>query len=371
MLSIAETLAARGEDMGLRRQRLSQRRKGVGLTQESLAHRLGVERSTVARWEAGDTEPLPSIRPNVARALQVSTDQLAELLTEFEDANTTRTLSADAAVTMAQPQSEVWLNRAEFENLIRPQVAETVEASAELGRPIVVDADPEATIVLDCAPSGLPADIALPADIDTTEADIRLDMPVRTTVGAGAFAGSVPEPAQTDDVPDLSSVTTIPLHLPLAEIQWRRARPQRFKRFAAAGVLALVGGAASVSLMVSHNGVMPPAAGNPARSPAAAIPAPDAGSGTSPRSNDFTGAPAAAPDKPTDGLASSGATAVPTPKTTQGGNRTSRSGPPATMTTPSPPHTPAIPAEAYAWYEKAGLSDQSRTRLRPQSPPRP
>ncbi len=352
--------------MALRRRRLSQRRKAVGLTQESLAHRLGVERSTVARWEAGDTEPQPSIRPNVARALQVSTDQLADLLTESEDANTTQAVSAEAE-TVAQVQSEVWLDRAEFENLIRPQVAGAVEASAEFGRPVVVDADPEATIVLDRALSGRAADIAFPADIDTAGADIRLDMPVRTTVGAGGFAGSaVPEPAQTDDVPDLSSVTTIPLHLPLAQVQWRRARPQRFKRFAAAGVLALVGGMA-VSLMTSHNGAIPPAAGNPARSPVAAIPAPDPGSSNSPHSNDFTGAPAAAPDKPADGIVP----AVPTPKTTQSGNRTSRSRPPASMTPPSPPRTPAIPAEVYAWSDKAGLSDQSRARLRPQSPPRP
>lgn len=359
--------------MALRRRRLSQRRRAVGLTQESLAHRLGVERSTVARWEAGHTEPLPSIRPNVARALQVSTDQLAELLTESEDAKTTRALSSEAETTMAQVQSEVWLGRAEFENLIRPQVAETVEASAELGHPVVVDADTEATVVLDRVLSGRAADIALPADIDT--ANIRLDMPVRTMAEAGGFAGSaVPEPAQTNDVPDLSSVTTIPLHLPLAQVQWRRARPQRFTRFtrfAAAGVLVLVGGMASVSLMTSHNGVIPPAAGNPARSPVAAIPGPDPGSSNSPRSNDFTGAPAAAPDKPADDLAPSGATAVPTPKTTQSGNRATRSTPPGSMTTPVPPRPPAIPTEVYSWSEKAGLSDQDRARLRPQSPPRP
>ena len=81
--------------MALRRQGLSQRRKAVGLTQESLAGQLGVERSTVVRWEAGDTEPLPWIRPKLARALHVSIDQLAELLTTSENADTTRAPSAD------------------------------------------------------------------------------------------------------------------------------------------------------------------------------------------------------------------------------------------------------------------------------------
>jgi len=71
--------------MALRRHQLSQRRKAVGFSQESFAEHLGVERSTVVRWEAGDNEPLPWVRPKIARALQVSIDQLAELLTSFEN----------------------------------------------------------------------------------------------------------------------------------------------------------------------------------------------------------------------------------------------------------------------------------------------
>jgi tetratricopeptide (TPR) repeat protein/transcriptional regulator with XRE-family HTH domain len=66
--------------MTARRQRLGQRRKAVGLSQEALANRLNIERSTVVRWESGETEPLPWIRPKLARALQVSVEQLAELL---------------------------------------------------------------------------------------------------------------------------------------------------------------------------------------------------------------------------------------------------------------------------------------------------
>jgi transcriptional regulator with XRE-family HTH domain/tetratricopeptide (TPR) repeat protein len=66
--------------MAAKRQRLAQRRKAVGLSQEALAGVLGIERSTVVRWESGETEPLPWIRPKLARALQVSVDQLGELL---------------------------------------------------------------------------------------------------------------------------------------------------------------------------------------------------------------------------------------------------------------------------------------------------
>jgi transcriptional regulator with XRE-family HTH domain len=57
------------------------RRRSRGLTQEELAYNLGVDRSTVARWEAGDSEPQPWIRRKLARSLGVSTDDLAKLLT--------------------------------------------------------------------------------------------------------------------------------------------------------------------------------------------------------------------------------------------------------------------------------------------------
>jgi tetratricopeptide (TPR) repeat protein/transcriptional regulator with XRE-family HTH domain len=62
------------------RARLAQRRKALGLTQEGLAELLGVERTTVVRWESGETGPLPGIRPKLARALRVSADRLEELL---------------------------------------------------------------------------------------------------------------------------------------------------------------------------------------------------------------------------------------------------------------------------------------------------
>jgi transcriptional regulator with XRE-family HTH domain len=67
--------------MATRRHRLAQRRKAVGYTQEQLAEQLGVERTTVARWEAGETEPQPWHRPNLADALRVSVEELAALLT--------------------------------------------------------------------------------------------------------------------------------------------------------------------------------------------------------------------------------------------------------------------------------------------------
>jgi tetratricopeptide (TPR) repeat protein/transcriptional regulator with XRE-family HTH domain len=63
-----------------KRRRLAQRRKAVGLTQEALACVLGVEPSTVVRWERGETEPLPWIRPKLAETLRVSANRLDDLL---------------------------------------------------------------------------------------------------------------------------------------------------------------------------------------------------------------------------------------------------------------------------------------------------
>lgn len=74
--------------MASRRQRFVQRRKAVGFSQEGLAERLGVDRSTVVRWEAGDTEPQPWLRPKLARVLQVSVEQLDQLLIEADEADT-------------------------------------------------------------------------------------------------------------------------------------------------------------------------------------------------------------------------------------------------------------------------------------------
>jgi transcriptional regulator with XRE-family HTH domain len=66
--------------MPAKRQRFAARRKAVGFSQEQLAEQLSIDRSTVARWESGETEPQPWIRPRLARVLQVSLDQLDLLL---------------------------------------------------------------------------------------------------------------------------------------------------------------------------------------------------------------------------------------------------------------------------------------------------
>jgi len=66
--------------MGQKRLRLRQVRKAAGLTPEELAYRLGVDRSTVGRWEAGETEPLAWLRPKLAKLLGLTNRELAAVL---------------------------------------------------------------------------------------------------------------------------------------------------------------------------------------------------------------------------------------------------------------------------------------------------
>ncbi|MDT8916021.1 helix-turn-helix transcriptional regulator [Amycolatopsis sp. PS_44_ISF1] len=68
--------------MGQPRIRLRRARKKAGYTLEQLAYALGVDRSTVWRWEKGDMEPLPYKRPELSKVLGVTEEQLEELLWE-------------------------------------------------------------------------------------------------------------------------------------------------------------------------------------------------------------------------------------------------------------------------------------------------
>ena len=65
---------------GRKRVGLVRARKAAGLTQEEEAYRLGVDRSTVGRWESGESEPLPWLRPKLANLLGITPARLEELL---------------------------------------------------------------------------------------------------------------------------------------------------------------------------------------------------------------------------------------------------------------------------------------------------
>ncbi|MFF8703775.1 helix-turn-helix transcriptional regulator [Streptomyces albidoflavus] len=59
---------------------LAERRRARGYRQEKLAHLLGVDRTTVGRWESGRVFPQPPQRRGLAHALGLSLDELDCLL---------------------------------------------------------------------------------------------------------------------------------------------------------------------------------------------------------------------------------------------------------------------------------------------------
>ncbi|GAA3863277.1 hypothetical protein GCM10022243_32250 [Saccharothrix violaceirubra] len=65
---------------GAKREAFAARRGAMGFTQESLAEAVGVEFSTVGRWERGVLTPQPWRRPRLARVLKVSLEELDDLL---------------------------------------------------------------------------------------------------------------------------------------------------------------------------------------------------------------------------------------------------------------------------------------------------
>jgi DNA-binding XRE family transcriptional regulator len=87
----------------VKRTRLAQRRRAVGLTQEMLAEQLGVDRTTIIRWEHGQTAPLPWQRPNLATALKVSVEEVAGLLGDV-DAEASESLCIPIPVEVLWPE---------------------------------------------------------------------------------------------------------------------------------------------------------------------------------------------------------------------------------------------------------------------------
>lgn len=60
---------------------LAERRKAMGYSQEGFAHALGVDRTTIGRWDRGETKPGAVHRPKMAELLRLDIAELDVLLT--------------------------------------------------------------------------------------------------------------------------------------------------------------------------------------------------------------------------------------------------------------------------------------------------
>lgn len=359
---------------------------------------------------------------------------------------------ADTDVTLpmrpAEVQSEMWLSRTDFVNLRRSAVLAAGSAEAPGEAPGDEDAGREAgagdaeqpagvSPAADAPPqtsAGPPADrgaypgLGISAEVHPAPigpvnptVDITLAEPPQPTPstvstppvlaaasGVAAASGAAtsaaspedpdsPGPPPAPEVLDLSSVTTIPLNVALADLPRRRLRAQHLERFAAAGVLAalLLGAAASAPLIMSEHRAEPPASaegadGNPVpAAPPITPPKPDPGAshggvqshkdlpdaseaasaGTSAGTSSSTGANTS-PGK----LGTSRGSDLPAARTVRpvtGG--TGRSAPPAEKPVPAQQRSDQIPPEVYPWYDMAAhsASDSSRAHFRPGPPPYP
>lgn len=57
---------------------IQMRREKIGLTQDQLAEKLGVDRSTVAKWETGKSHPRIFLLPKISVILGCTVDELLE-----------------------------------------------------------------------------------------------------------------------------------------------------------------------------------------------------------------------------------------------------------------------------------------------------
>lgn len=55
---------------------IQEKRKQAGLTQEQLAKALAIDRSTVAKWESGESMPRAQLLPLLAEVLKCAIDEL-------------------------------------------------------------------------------------------------------------------------------------------------------------------------------------------------------------------------------------------------------------------------------------------------------
>ena len=92
--------------MAYRRHRFVQLRKAAGYTQERFAELLGVERSTVVRWECAETQPQPWLWPKISQALGVSREEFTDILDQVV-ASPRRRASPPAQVPSRTPGTEL------------------------------------------------------------------------------------------------------------------------------------------------------------------------------------------------------------------------------------------------------------------------
>jgi actin-like ATPase involved in cell morphogenesis len=301
----------------------------------------------------------------------------AALRRQCTEAKEALSVDTEVAIPVLAPgiQSQVRLVRSEFEDMIRLQVAETVEAlrralrsadlnppdldavllvggssrvplvaqlvSAELGRPVVVDADPKAAIALGAALSARPVDVHESTEVaEAADADIQ-----RTAVHQATAA----EPTSVQS-PPRPSPSVIPLEVQPAQSLWHRMRTRRVSQAVGLVALGLAGAGVTVLLLTSQPRPAAPTGAGTATSvtPVTTIPASDSGNADHPDSSGGSSVGAVhpavgdAPKRARGDAAQSRAATVPVPQTTPARPGSGTAGRPIPASSSAPAPIPTI-----------------------------
>ncbi|MER7723726.1 helix-turn-helix transcriptional regulator [Streptomyces sp. NPDC096323] len=128
---------------------LAERRKALGYSQEELAQLVGVDRTTIGRWESGRTRPQPTQRRGLALALEISLQEL--------DVLASPPCTAAGLEAAGQQQPNELQNAGDPDEMIRREFLRILTISGALAALPVEDAE----VLVEGVNRGTPADFAL------------------------------------------------------------------------------------------------------------------------------------------------------------------------------------------------------------------
>ncbi|MBO1413510.1 helix-turn-helix transcriptional regulator [Streptomyces sp. FH025] len=132
--------------MAATRPQLARKRKALGYSQERFAETLDVDRSTVARWERGETEPQPHIRPKLAQLLKLTTAELETLFVPQPTGNdpVMATPQAGMAISTSPAVSWTYLDVSDVDEMNRREFLQILSITGTLVALPPIGSDQEA-----------------------------------------------------------------------------------------------------------------------------------------------------------------------------------------------------------------------------------
>ncbi|HEY8525523.1 MAG TPA: helix-turn-helix transcriptional regulator [Acidimicrobiales bacterium] len=126
----------------MRRQKLAEARKKAGKSQEQVAHELGLDRTTIGKWERGESTPHPQQRPRYADALGISLHELDQMLSGLPPADGRTPIWLAQYLGMEQSASSM----RSHETQVVDGLLQTPDYAAAIARSVGVGETPESYV---------------------------------------------------------------------------------------------------------------------------------------------------------------------------------------------------------------------------------